>query len=279
MWMRPTGLPASTTNIWVILRSFMMRSTSAASEAGSAVRGALRHHVVDGGRPVLPEVRWRRRSPSVTRPASRAVCVGDGRGRRSLSPVIVLTASMKGVPVSVTRELGGGVHHVGGGAQHRAELSAGMEDLEVVGLEALALEQGDGERIAQRDHQRGGGGGGVGFGAGFGGVGHLQQDVGGAAEASSPPWPSCRGAGWNSAWRSRACRRVPSSRRTWRERGSHRPARSFRDRHGSLRWHGRNRPACRWRPWSRRSCGRRGPTCRCRCRSPFPSRRGWFRLP
>ena len=57
-----------------------------------------------------------------------------------------------------------------------------MENLEVVGLEALTLEQRHRQRIAQSDHQRRGGGRRVGFSAGLGGVGNQQEDIGGAAQ-------------------------------------------------------------------------------------------------
>ena len=53
------------------------------------------------------------------------------------------------------RQIGARVHDVGHPDQPPAELAARMVDLEVVGREPLALQQGDRQRIAQRQHHDG----------------------------------------------------------------------------------------------------------------------------
>ena len=44
------------------------------------------------------------------------------------------------------------MHHVSCGAQHGAQFSARMKNLEVVRLEAFAFKQGDGEGVAEGYH-------------------------------------------------------------------------------------------------------------------------------
>ncbi|HMP63542.1 MAG TPA: hypothetical protein PKA17_10810, partial [Phenylobacterium sp.] len=69
------------------------------------------------------------------------------------------------------------VHQVPHRAQHGAQLSAGMEGLEVAGGEAPPFQQGDGQGVADGDLQGGGGGGRIDRGGGLTGVGQLQHDV------------------------------------------------------------------------------------------------------
>ena len=57
-----------------------------------------------------------------------------------------------------------------------------MELLEIIGLEAAPLEQGDRQRIAERDHQGRRRRRRIGLGAGFRGVRNDQLDVAGRAQ-------------------------------------------------------------------------------------------------
>ena len=99
----------------------------------------------------------RRRSPSEMTPQKPAVLlhrsdaelfrrhfeddIGHGRGRRDGGDVLA------------------GVHQLAHFGELLAELAAGMQFGEIFGAEALAQTDGDGQRIAEREHGGGGGGG------------------------------------------------------------------------------------------------------------------------
>ncbi len=71
------------------------------------------------------------------------------------------------------------MHDVGDVQQLAAERTARVQDLEILGREPLAFEQGDGKRIAERQHHGGRGRWRQAHGAGFGRPRQNQRDVGG----------------------------------------------------------------------------------------------------
>ena len=80
------------------------------------------------------------------------------------------------------------VHDVVEVRQRGAKPAAGMEGAELLGVEALVLEQGDRDRIAKRQLEQGGGGRRKPDGAGLGRLGHKQDDIGLGRRAFRPNW-------------------------------------------------------------------------------------------
>ena len=76
------------------------------------------------------------------------------------------------------------MHQVADRAQHCAKLAAGVEDPEVLWLEAAPLQQRHGQGVAKRDLQGGGGGGRIDLHRGLIGVGELEDHIGGLAQGA-----------------------------------------------------------------------------------------------
>ncbi len=74
------------------------------------------------------------------------------------------------------------VHQVGDGDQHGPDPSTRVQHAEVVGGEPLALQQRDGEGVAQRHLQRSGGRGRADLGGGLRRMRQQQADIRGAAQ-------------------------------------------------------------------------------------------------
>jgi len=76
------------------------------------------------------------------------------------------------------------VHEVANEGEAFAEFAARVEVCEVLGSEALAEADGDGERVAEGEHGGGGGGGGQVHAAGFAFNGAVEGDIGGLGEGA-----------------------------------------------------------------------------------------------
>ena len=76
-----------------------------------------------------------------------------------------------------------GVHQVADAGESSAEAASGVKVGEVLGLPAAATADLEGERVAEREHDRGGGGGREVERAGFGGDAGVEEDVAGLSES------------------------------------------------------------------------------------------------
>ncbi len=125
---------------------------------------------------------WRRRSPSVMTPMRR-----PSRPRTPTQPnalaVITRIASDIGVPRATKRHRLAGMHDVADPQQVAAELAARMEGLEIGGRKALAFEERNRQRVAERHHHRRRGGRRQAHRARLGGARQRQHDIRGFGEA------------------------------------------------------------------------------------------------
>src|SRR6516164_9043027 len=149
----PTGLPPSTTISWVFFIELSSSSASLTSWSGRTVFGSavITSSTLRSSRLALM---CRRRSPSVMMPTR----VGDADAAEGLGRHLGDRFRHAGADRG-ERDLAAGMHDVAHELEHRAKPTARVEPAEVDRGKAAALQQRDGERVAERGlHQRRGGG-------------------------------------------------------------------------------------------------------------------------